>query len=175
MTADDLWQMPRGQQRYELLRGELRTMTPAGFEHGVIEMRIGYLLMQYVDRHALGVVVPGDTGFIIARNPDTVRAPDVGFVRQDRIPDPRPVKYWVGAPDLAVEINSPSDIASKVDEKAKGWIDAGSSEVVVIDPKLKVVKVLRPGGVEIVLHSGDAIENLQSVPGFRCAVDEIFV
>lgn len=150
-------------------------MSPSGFRHSAIGLRFGSRLSNFVEENRLGIVVGADGGFLISRDPDTVRAPDVGFVRQDRVPSPLPVKFWDGAPDLAVEVISPSDTAVAVDEKVQDWLDAGTQEVVVINPKLKQVKVFRSGGTAIVLRAGDALEGLESVPGFRCEIAELFV
>ena len=174
MTADELWRMPDDSMRHELIRGELTTMSPAGYEHGAVWMTFALLLASFANSHRLGTVVGADTGFVLQRNPDTVRAPDVAFVRRERIPDPRPVKFFDGAPDLAVEVLSPSDTVADVDDKAQEYLDAGTTEVIVINPKIKSVKVFRRGQNATVLRSGDVLEGLESVPGFRCTVDEVF-
>ena len=160
--------------RHELVKGELRTMAPAGFDHGAIGINLAVELLQYVKKRKLGTVVGPDTGFIIAHNPDTVRAPDVAFVRRDRVPTPRPVKFWPGAPDLAVEVVSPGDTVFEVDEKVQEWLDAGTGEVIVVNPRQKTVKVFRKGQTAVVLGIADTLENLSVVPGFRCAVADIF-
>ncbi|MCH8043200.1 MAG: Uma2 family endonuclease [Planctomycetes bacterium] len=175
LTADDLRNMPRDDMRHELVRGELRDMVPAGFDHGAIGSNLLAMLWQHVKAENLGIVVGPDTGFFIARDPDTVRCPDVGFVQRDRVPSPRPVKFWDGAPDLAVEVISPSDTALAVDEKVQDWLDAGTQEVIVINPKQKSVKVFRSGPAASVLQEGDVLEALESVPGFRCEIAELFV
>src|SRR5262249_30284993 len=108
LTADDLWRLPDDGLRRELVKGVLYTMPPAGFEHGVVGINLSTPLDQHVKPNRLGLVVGGGTGFLIATNPDTVRAPDIGFVRQARIQATGiPRQYWPGAPDLAVEIVSP--------------------------------------------------------------------
>ena len=150
-------------------------MSPSGFSHSAIGARFCGRLSNFVEAGRLGVVVGADGGFLISRNPDTVRAPDVGFVRQDRVPSPLPVKFWDGAPDLAVEVISPSDTALAVDEKVQDWLDAGTEEVIVINPKQKSVKVFRSGGTASVLRGDDVPEALESVPGFRCEIAELFV
>src|SRR5262245_17504672 len=96
--------MPHHGGHRELVRGELRDMSPAGFDHGAVTVNITVAVGSFVKAHNLGAVTAAETGFIIARNPDTVRAPDMAFVRKDRMPPGgRTVKYWPGAPDLAVE------------------------------------------------------------------------
>src|SRR5690242_11576333 len=111
MTADQLLRLPRGRQRYELVNGELRTMPPAGFEHGDLSMVAGGLLANFVRAHDLGRVVASETGFLLTSNPDTVRAPDVGFVSRERLVGVGRVRgYWTGAPDLVIEVISPNDL-----------------------------------------------------------------
>jgi Uma2 family endonuclease len=173
-TAEQLWVMPRDNERVELVRGELHMMSPGGGKHGVIAMRVGAMLFNFVEQHRLGTVVAAETGFLLTRAPDTVRAPDVGFVRAERVPDPLPVKFWEGAPDLAVEVLSPSDTAEEIDVKVKEFLNAGTVEVIVINPKLRTVEVNRPDGTAVTLGPGDTLTGLQSVPGFECAVDAVF-
>ena len=112
-TADQLLEAP-GLGRCELLRGELVMMPPAGFEHGRIEMAISAPLACFVKEHSLGVVTGAETGFLIGRDPDTVRAPDVAFVRAKRVPATPTTGFFEGAPDLAVEVLSPNDRASEL-------------------------------------------------------------
>src|ERR1700737_4537985 len=98
MTAEDLLRLPDDGKRHELVQGELRTISPAGFRHGVVAMAIGGHLADHVRRNHLGVVCAAETGFVLTRNPDTVRAPDAAFVRQERSLDER--GFFAGAPDL---------------------------------------------------------------------------
>src|SRR5919197_4678391 len=106
MTADELARLPRDRFRHELIRGELRTMPPAGFEHGDVTLRIGSPLGSYAMDNQLGRVVVGDVGFQLETGPDLVRAPDVAFVAAARLPVGAVRGYWQGAPDLAVEVVS---------------------------------------------------------------------
>lgn len=112
-------------------------MSTAGSEHGWISMRIAARLSTYVEERQLGCVFNADTGFIIHRNPDSVRAPDVAFVRQQRIPAQLPKGFFDGPPDLAVEVISPNDSTAEVQEKTEDWLNAGCSEVWLINPKTK--------------------------------------
>src|SRR6476646_2618258 len=104
MTADELLRMPDDGFRYELVRGELKKMSPAGSKHGRIGMRIGVRLGAYVLDHKLGETFTSETGFLLARNPDTVRCPDVSFVHTERIVDSDDL--FLGSPDLAIEVIS---------------------------------------------------------------------
>ena len=176
MTADELWRLPDDGMRHELVKGVLHTMPPARFEHGVIGTNIATPLDQHVRANHLGTVVNANTGFLLAQNPDTVRAPDVGFVRRDRMQATgMPKKYWPGAPDLAVEVVSPNDTVYAVDDKVEEWLDAGAGLVWVVNPRRRLVTVHRPGAAPVILTTADTLDGLQVVPGFTLPVADIFV
>jgi len=175
LTADELLKLPRGKVRHELVRGELLTMSPAGSEHGVVVGTLFLLVASFVKRHNLGLVFGAETGFVIHREPDTVLAPDVAFVVRERIPAGGiPQGYWPNAPDLAVEVMSPGDTAREVDEKVQDWLAAGCQVVWVVSPRRKTVDVyLAAGGIET-LSVDQTLDGGALLPGFQCAVSEIF-
>lgn len=176
LTAEELWKMPDDGYRYELVKGVLRKMPPAGFEHGIRSVKIGSRLHVHVEKHGLGYVCAAETGFTISRNPDTVRAPDAAFVRREAIERQGIVKgYWEGAPDLAVEVISPGDTYREVAEKVDDWLAAGCAMVWVINPRRETVEVHRPDEEPIVLSGADLLEGGDVVEGFRCEVDALFV
>ncbi len=175
-TASELFEMPDDGFRYELVKGELRKMSPSGSEHGATVINISVLLAQYVRSRKLGVCFGAETGFKIASDPDTVRAPDVAFIRRERIPESGiPKKFWPGAPDLAVEVLSPGDTRREVAEKVEDWLEAGARAVWVINPKRRGVSVYRPMTGVMLLSEGEELDGGDVVPGFRCKVSEIFV
>lgn len=176
LTAEDLWQLPADGNFHELVRGEIRTMPPAGFEHGVVGTNLALCLGPHIKLHRLGLLTNADTGFLLHRNPDTVRAPDIGFVRQERVQEIGiPVKYWPGAPDLAVEVVSPSDRVYEVDEKNQEWLEAGAALVWVVNPRQHTVTVHQVGATPVILTSKDILEGEQVLPGFSVRVADIFV
>ena len=149
-------------------------MTPAGFEHGRITINISLPLARFVKEQGLGVVTTAETGFQIAHDPDTVRAPDVGFIRADRVPSETTVGFFQGAPDLAVEVLSPNDRASAVTAKVQDWLAAGCRAVWVVDPGTKSVAVYRALDRIVVLSRSDSLTGNDVLPDFRLPVAEIF-
>lgn len=175
VTAEELLLMPSDGIRRELLAGEVRDMNPAGYLHGRIAMSVSAPLDQYVRKHSLGVVLAAETGFKISSSPDTVRAPDVSFVRRERVEEAGEVEgYWPGAPDLAVEVVSPNDSYASVEEKAASWLEAGTYAVVVVEPRTKTVTV-RSSRTEIrIFTEGDMLDVGDAVPGWTILVADIF-
>jgi Uma2 family endonuclease len=176
MTAEELAQLPTGMgTRYELAQGELKTISPAGSRHGRIALRIGSLLQQFVHLQRLGETVGAETGFILSRNPDTVRAPDAAFIAQARIPaGGLPDGYFPGAPDLAVEVVSPSDAAAEVHRKVGEYFKAGSQQVWVVYPDEREVAVYRSAREIVVLTAAETLDGAPLLPGFTCPVADLF-
>jgi len=160
--------------RCELICGEVVMMTPAGFEHSRIAMTLGALLRDYAAARGLGIVVGADAGFQIAHAPDTVRSPDVAFVRAARVGPSPPRGFFQGPPDLAVEVVSPSDRASEVTAKVHHWLDAGCLAVWVVDPQTRTVSVWRTPHEIAVLHESDALTAEDLLPGFVLPVAQVF-
>lgn len=174
-TAEDLISLNRGTARFELVRGEPKAMSPAGFQHGVLVNRLSSLLTEVVNRHRLGVILGAETGFILSRKPDTVRAPDVGFVTRERIERIGiPVAYFPEAPDLAVEVVSPGDTVTEVEAKAEDWINAGTRLLWVVSPRSRTVTVYQSLADISVLTENDVLDGLTVIPGFACRVADLF-
>ena len=176
VTAAELLALPTGLgRRYELVAGELREMSPSGWRHGKVVMRLSARLAAYVDEHDLGVVFGAETGFRLGSNPDTVRAPDISFISKQNLPEREPNDgFWPGPPDLAVEVVSPGDRAAEVDEKTAAWLTGGCAAVWIVDPKLKSVAIHRSGADFQLFNAGSNLQDDYVVPGFTCAVLELF-
>ena len=176
VTADHLLRMPDDGHRYELVAGELRRMVPAGWRHGAVGAQLFNLLSRHVHQEQLGRTFLAETGFLIARDPDTVRAPDIAFIHKDHLPavDPEEV-FWPGAPDLAVEVVSPGDTMGQIDEKVKAWLDAGTGMVWVVNPQWRNVTAYRSSVDIKTLTENDELAGDDVVPGFRCQVQDVFV
>ncbi len=150
-------------------------MPPAGFEHGDLATRFGIALTSYVTMHKLGRVVIGDIGFKLTADPDTVRAPDVAFVRQERLLAAGPVRgYWAGAPDLVVEVISPNDLYAEVDEKVAEWLEHGARLVFVVNPRRRSAAVHRPGQPVRILGNDDLLDGEDVVPGWILPMRDLF-
>jgi Uma2 family endonuclease len=168
--------MPDDHQRHELVKGELTTMAPANSEHGATVVKVTIPLGHYVMTHGLGVVFGAETGFVIERNPDTVLAPDLAFVSQSRIDAIGvPRKFWPGAPDLVVEVVSPSDTVYEVDEKAQAWLTAGSQLVWVVNAKRQSITIYRPGKNPQILFADDILSGEDVIAGFQIPIRDIFL
>lgn len=176
MTAEQLAQLPDDGWRYELIDGEPQRMAPAGKRHGRIALKLGRRVGDYVEQAGLGECYGAETGFLVGRDPDTVRAPDLAFIRADRDSFLDEVGFSEIVPDLVAEVVSPSDRASAVTRKALFWLEAGVRLVWVIDPEAQVVTVHRGGDVIGLLQGEDAILSGEDVlPGFSARLADLFI
>jgi Uma2 family endonuclease len=175
VTAEQLGTMSHDGMRRELVDGAVRVMTPAGAEHGRVAWTVAGLLFAHAREAGIGVGFGAETGFLIARDPDTVRAPDAAFVRKDRADAVgRTVKYWPGAPDFAAEVVSPDDSFREVEEKALQWLSAGTLVVLVLDPARRTATVYRGQGEARAHTEHDTLDLDDAVPGWTVRVAELF-
>jgi Uma2 family endonuclease len=175
VTAEELLRLPDDDRRLELVEGELREMPPAGAEHGSVAFHIAALLQRHIEAHQAGRGFAAETGFLLARNPDTVRAPDAAFVTRERAERVgRVLGYWPGPPDLAVEVVSPGDAYSELHDKALAWLAAGTHVVLVVDPATRRVTVYR-SPVDVKVRAGDeAVDCSDVLAGFALPASELF-
>jgi len=174
VTAEDVFENPPA-GRYELVRGEVIQMSPTGFEHGIISANAASAFHNFVKQRPLGIVVGAETGFILSRNPDTVRGADVAFISSERAARQKSIeKFFDGPPDLAVEVVSPTDRAADIEEKIRDYLQAGTRLLLVIYPRTKTIAVYRPGKDVQILTLEDALEGYDVLPGFSIPVREIF-
>ena len=173
MTAEELLLLPDDDMKRELIRGVLTEDMPPGYEHGVIEFRIGRLLGNYSEENDYGEVVGGDSGFLLERGPDTVRGPDVAWVAPGRL-EGRVRGFAELAPDLVVEVRSPNDSRRHIAERAMMWLSHGVRMVLVADPGPVTLTVYRPGEPPQVLGEFDAFDGSDVLPGFTAPVWSFF-
>lgn len=167
MTAEDLMANPVPNKCTELVAGQLLVREPPGYQHGDVAARLLVAIGAHVYAQKLGRVLAAETGFTLFRNPDTVRAPDVAFIRSDRVPATPLLTYPEFAPDLAVEVLSPSDRAGRVLSKVGDWLDAGARLVWVVDPLRRVARVYRADGTEAAVGADASLDGEDVVPGLR--------
>lgn len=176
LTAEELYDLPDdGFHRYELVDGELITLSPNNERHAEVTAQIGRLLGNWVWQHSLGRVLNGDPGFILQRGPDTVRAPDVCFISHGRRrPSGRPRGFRQATPDLVVEVISPSDRPAEVAAKTTAWLAAGARLVWNVYPDVEEVVVFRPDAAPRTYTHEETVDAEPVLPGFSVAVAEIF-
>jgi len=173
MTAEELLHLNLPNRRTELVRGVLVVREPAGYQHGEVAARLLVAIANHVDAHNLGRVFAAETGFTLARKPDTVRAPDVAFIRTARLPDPAPRGFAELAPDLAVEVLSPDDRPGEVLAKIADWLTAGARLVWIVDPVRATARVYRADGTESILAERDILHGEDVLPGFELALSAV--
>lgn len=173
VTAAELEQMP-DHEDWELVRGRLVPVSPAGDRHGQAAIILGAELRAHVRKHGLGRVRV-ETGFVLFRGPDTVRGPDVSFVAAGRPAGDRSRDGFAeGAPDLAVEIISPTNTRREIAEKVAEYVAAGSRLVWVLDTDRRSAEVHRSSGTTNMLTEREAFDGEDVVPGFRYALADLF-
>jgi Uma2 family endonuclease len=180
-TADDLMALPDDAWRYELVEGRLVRMSPAGFDHGRLGSKLAAAIEVFVDQHGLGESVASETGFLIStpKEPDTVLAPDAAFVSSSRVP-PKGTKVRTGylpiAPDLVVEVASPSQSRPEIEAKAKVWLDAGVRVIWLVWPSTRQVDVWTAGADPLVrcLDESDELDGGEVLPGFKYSLSRLW-
>jgi Uma2 family endonuclease len=173
-TADQLLTLREAGFRHELVQGQMRRMSPAGWRHGAGGSYLHEFLTRAVREQGLGMTFLAETGFLLARNPDTVLAPDISFVRTDRLPTAAAEGFFPGPPDLAVEVISPGDGRTEIAQKVRRWLDHGTRLVWVVDPVARTLAVHEPSGIVRLLGTEDTLTGGDVVRGFTVCVREIF-
>lgn len=174
VTAEEFARIPDDDHLYELVEGRVIRMSPPGGVHAVLSTRLAVLLSQHADAHGIGVVMTHG-GFKLASNPDTVRGPDVAFIRRERIPETGvPEGFWPGPPDLAIEIRSPGDRRSEILAKVDDYFKRGVRLVWVVNPRQKTVTVYQRLSPPVTYGMAETLDASDVVPGFTCEVRRIF-
>jgi len=174
VTANDLLTLEMPGKSTELVRGKLVVREPPSTYHGRVQGSLHVLVGSYVRTHALGAVLGQDTGFKIASDPDTVRAPDLAFVDRTRVAQIPRRGYAALAPDLVAEIVSPDDRPGEVLAKTGEWLEAGVRLVLVIDPERRVATVYRDDGSVLTVSSDGDVDGEAVLPGFSFRLSELF-
>ncbi len=175
LTADDLARLVSQGVRGELIRGVLYETMPTGVNHARIVVKLVLLLGAFIAPRRLGTIMASDLGVVLERGPDTVREPDIAYISAERMPLGLDVPgYSELVPDLVVEVVSPNDRLSDVDEKARMWRDFGARLVWVVYPDTRSVDIYGEDGTTETLTENDILSGNNVLPGFACSVSEIF-
>lgn len=180
MTADELLSMPKfvdgNDCFYELIAGELRTMSPTGGTHGFVTARLTIAIGHHVEAHDLGMMFGAECAFKVKTNPDTVIAPDVAFVRYEKIATVENIdKFLPFAPDLAIEVLSPSNTVSEIDEKIELFLAAGTQAVWIVNPRRRTVTIHPQQNAPRILTEDDTLFDEDILPGFRYELSRLFI
>lgn len=179
MTADELLALPNyvdgSDRRYELIRGELRTVSPTKPLHGVICGRLTVKVGNFVEEHELGEVFGAETVFRVQTDPDSLIATDMAFVSKERLATAETLEeFFPFAPDLAVEVLSPSNTVSEIDEKIALYFAAGSRAVWIFNPMRRTVAVYRSPFDVRILGEQDMLDGSEVLPEFTLNLSRLF-
>ncbi len=176
ITAEDLWQMPHDEGHRELINGGVVEVSPAGGLHGGLVVEVAHRLTEHARRHGEGAVVTG-TGFILQLpyDPERVREPDVAFISAGRLEGGKlPQKFIRGAPDLVVEVISPSDRSIDIQQKVRDFLEAGARMIWVLAPGVRTATVYRADGSARLLRETEQLEGEDVLPGLIIPLAELF-
>ena len=172
-TANELLRFP-SRWHYELIEGYLRALIPTGNEHGACTGIFTVLVGAHILANDLGNVYAAETGFLLAQNPDTVKAPDFAFVARHRAP-PMTEKFAAVVPDLVLETRSPGDRKAGVEEKIAEWLSFGTKYVLDLNPAKETLTIYRPGEAPLTLTKEDTFAAEDILPGLVLPLRKVFV
>jgi Uma2 family endonuclease len=157
ITLEDFARLPRQGARHEIDAGELLTLPPPKSRHALIALTVLESLQQYLKQRDTHRALP-EAGFILSRDPLTIRQPDVSVISRERIRATSADSYFEGAPELAVEIVSPSDSAEDLDSKIRQYLESGAEQVWIIYPKTRTVHVFSPGAAPRIVTEDQTLD-----------------
>lgn len=174
MTAEEFWLLPETEMHRSLVRGEVEETTPPGARHGSIASAFNRRLGAWAEQREAGWVGV-ESGFVLARNPDIVRAPDISFVRAERIPaDGIPEAFWNFAPDIAIEVIDPTDTEYALRDTVRDFLAAGTPLVWIAYPRAREVVAYTPDDLARIYRADDTLTAPDVLPGFSCPVAAFF-
>lgn len=174
LTLEEFSKLPRGQEQHEANAGELVTTPPVKSLHTLIALAVLEALQAYLRDHAFGRAVP-EAGYVLSRDPLTVRQADVSVLTKERIRSTGADDYFEGAPELAVEVVSPSDPAEDLQVKVDQYLRAGAKQVWVVYPKTKRIPIFHAGGSIAIFDETQILEGGDLLPGFSVGVADLFL
>jgi Uma2 family endonuclease len=172
LTAEELWRLAPA-ARGELVKGRFIAMAPVGHPHGTVEATIALELGQFVRRYGQGRVMSGEIGIITGRGPDTVRGADVAYISNRRLAEAKADGYLDVAPELVVEVVSPNDRWTQINEKVLEYLTCGVDEVWVVDPRTRQVACYGAAAVRT-YDAEDTLTAPDILPGLSLLVAALF-
>jgi Uma2 family endonuclease len=174
MGIDDYSRLPDDGYRTELVRGRVVREPQPGYRHGNMQLQLGAILVRHIQRHRLDRVCLGPVGFVLERDPPTVRGPDLAVLSRSRIPASDHGGFIQGAPDLAIEIVSPSNTSTEIDARVSDYLNAGARRVWVVYPDTQTVIVHHTPSMAVSFGPGESLEGGEVLPGLHLDVSTIF-
>jgi Uma2 family endonuclease len=174
MTVDEFYHAAHALGRCELIEGEVRHLSLEGMSHGRLTARLHFFIADHVAQRGLGEVFAAGTGFVLDAKKHTVRAPDIGFISQDRMAAAETPEFCPIHPDLCAEVLSPDDQAGEIQEKVQAWLDFGTPLVWVVDPRTQTVTAHEPGGHARVYQKHESLPGGPVLPGFDLPLEKLF-
>lgn len=176
LTAREFLTHPAASGPSELVRGDVRVMTPASGAHGVVAGTLFAALNAFVEARQLGLCFPDNTGFLLPGLGDTVRSPDVAFVAGHRLPRDGIGSGWIGvAPDLIAEILSPTESPQELEAKLRDYRTSGTRLIWIVDPAQRCISIRDGERPEYLLAEGDILGGENVLPGFAIPVSSLFL
>jgi Uma2 family endonuclease len=173
VTLEEFARLPKDGVRHELNAGELLTLPPVKSLHSLVALAVLEVLQQHLQKHGASRAIP-ETGFILSRDPLTIRQPDISVLSRERIRAANLDSYFDGAPELAVEVVSPSDSAEDLEIKTKQYLQSGARQVWILYPKTQTVHVFSSGAAALILDRDQTLEGGDLLPGFSVPVASLF-
>jgi Uma2 family endonuclease len=173
VTLEEFARLPKDGACHEMNAGELLTLPPPKSLHALVALAILEPLQQHMGKQGTGRVLP-EAGYLLSRDPLTIRQPDVSVISRERIRASDPDSYFEGAPELAVEVVSPSDSAEDLDIKTKQYLQNGARQVWILYPKTQTVHVFSRGAATVILDKDQTLEGGELLPGFTVPVASLF-
>lgn len=174
IKADEFELLPDW-ELFELVDGQLVRRKEMGAFENAVALVISSLLLPHIRKHRLGWLLGSETNYKVIPNSETTRRPDITFIRRGRFPDDKlPPGILTLAPDLMIEVVSPTNSANEIEEKVKLFLEAGTQLAWIVYPSIRSVRILRPDGSGQSLDANAVINGENVVPGFSCKVSEFF-
>lgn len=173
LTAEEFAKLPSDGKKYELVKGVQVEVCRPTIAHGFVQAKIARFVGNFLDEHPLGIVTT-ESGYITARNPDSLRGPDVAFISNEKRGKQDAEGYGTVAPDLVVKIASDSDTAKALQSKVEEYLAGGTRLLWLFYPWNRTVAIHRQGKLPVTVGVNDVLDGEDVLPGFKLPVSDVF-